>query len=374
MERKKTTVFRRGDDNYHTYRIPALVITKEGTLLAFCEGRQDGPDDFDDIDVVLKRSLDGGESWLPMQILWDEGSDSLGNLSPVVDRDTGTVWMLVNNKTRDRIYVMRSEDDGRTWSVPEEITEQVIASPELSACTPNPGHGIQLQSGRLLYPARTRKGCYAYAIYTDDLGESWHAGGLTGIGMNESMAVELADGRVYMTMRQYRLPEGTDRGETKYDGWWKRELIDTFSWTPQERAAMAGEGRNRHVPRRASAWSSDGGQTWSDVQFDSALICPLCLASIVGLRDGEAGSNEAVIFVNPASVERNNLTVRLSGDGCRSWSAEKSLHQGPSAYSDLTVLPDQTIGCLFEGGASSPYETLIFSRFSLAWLKGASLR
>jgi hypothetical protein len=147
------------------------------------------------------------------------------------------------------------------------------------------------------------------------------------------MAVECEDGSVYLNMRSYHRKN-----------------------------------------RRAVAWSKDGGQTWSDVKLDETLIEPVCQASIVRLSNADGGGKGRILFANPASTKREAMTVRISYDECRTWNAGKPLYTGPSAYSDLCVLPDGTIGCLYERGARHAYERITFARFTLDWLTGGADR
>ena len=135
---RQTDVFVSGTDGYHTYRIPSIIVTKKGTLLAFCEGRKKGRSDSGNIDLLLKRSEDGGKTWSRQQVVWDENTNTCGNPCPVVDRQTGTIYLLMTwnrgddresaikkNTSRDtrRVRVSRSDDDGATWSKPAEITD-----------------------------------------------------------------------------------------------------------------------------------------------------------------------------------------------------------------------------------------------------------
>jgi len=146
-------VYTSGQDGYHTYRIPAIVLTTEGTLLAFCEGRKTGRGDHGDLDLVLRRSTDGGKTWEPMQLVYEEGGTAkitIGNPCPVVDRTTRTVW-LPFCRNNDRVLLTHSTDDGKTWAEPVEITENV-KRPEWGWYATGPGHGIQLSGGRLVIP------------------------------------------------------------------------------------------------------------------------------------------------------------------------------------------------------------------------------
>ncbi len=327
-------VFVSGRDGYHTYRIPAIVVTKKGTLLAFCEGRKTSRRDHGDIDLVLKRSFDGGRTWQPMQLVHEEGGTAkitIGNPAPVVDRSTGTIW-LPFCRDNDRVFVTSSTDDGATWSVPREITNDVKRKGWTWYAT-GPVHGIQLRSGRLLIPCdhRTRnqgKVSFSHVIYSDDHGATWKLGGVAGRGRNECTAVETMDGSVYLNMRGQR-----DGGH-----------------------------------RRGSAWSRDGGVTWSEVKLDETLIEPVCQGSACRLTDAERHDKNRVLFCNPAGKKRERMTVRVSYDECRTWSEGKVLHGGPCAYSDLCVLPDMTICCLYERGKVTPYETITAAVFDLAWL------
>ena len=322
MERQETVLFAAGDGRYHTYRIPALAVSTAGTLLAFCEGRKHSAADDGEIDLLLRRSRDGGLTWDEPQRVWKDGSHTIGNPCPVVDRETGTIHLLFC-RNNERIFVTRSEDDGASWSPPEEITEDV-KRPWWNWYATGPTHGIQLRDGRLLIPCdhgdpeAPGHDFRSHVVLSDDGGETWRLGGVLDEKTNECVAVECLDGRVYLNMRSYA-------------------------------------GRNR----RAIAWSDDGGESWSPVTLDETLIEPVCQASACRL----SVDPPRVLFSNPASVRRERLTVRWSGDECRTWSAGKVLHEGPSAYSDLAVLPDGRIACLYERGESSPYETLTLALF-----------
>ena len=144
-------VFTSGTGACYNYRIPALAVTACGTVLAFCEARRtDGADD-DEIDIMLRRSLDGGQTWEPLQVVVSDGSRTCGNPCPVVDGHTGTIF-LPFCKDYQRVFLTRSDDDGQTWCEPEDISASV-KGPSWSYVGTGPGHGIQLTSGRLLIPA-----------------------------------------------------------------------------------------------------------------------------------------------------------------------------------------------------------------------------
>ncbi|MBI1896760.1 MAG: exo-alpha-sialidase [Acidobacteria bacterium] len=338
-------VFRSGENGYHTYRIPALITTKKGTLLAFCEGRRNSSSDTGDIDLLLKRSFDNGQSWTEAQVIADFGGDTIGNPAPVVERKTGTIVLLLTrnpgemkehqivdsaDESTRTVWISRSTDDGASWSPAEEITSSV-KRPDWTWYATGPGNGIQLRSGRLVIPCdHNRQGTrarHSHVIYSEDGGRSWKIGGSAEEKTNESAVVELRDGSLLLNMRSYH-------------------------------------GQNR----RAIAHSRDGGLTWSSVQLDQALIEPVCQASLITAVPPGKRSDGRLLFSNPAGVRRVRMTVRLSYDDGKSWPVAKVVHEGPSAYSSLAVLRDRTIGLLYERGEASAYERITFARFSLQWL------
>ncbi|MFW6163662.1 MAG: sialidase family protein, partial [Planctomycetota bacterium] len=171
-----------GRDGYHTYRIPALLATPEGTLLAFCEGRKDNARDHGDIDLMLKRSRDGGRTWGPQQVVYEEGGGAkitIGNPCPVVDEATGVIW-LAFCRDNDDVLVTSSRDDGRTWATPTEITA-AAKKRAWSWYATGPGVGIQLRrgphKGRLVIPCDHRiegetRNYHSHVIFSDDHGKT----------------------------------------------------------------------------------------------------------------------------------------------------------------------------------------------------------
>jgi len=321
-------VFVSGEGGYHTYRIPALVVSDKGTLLAFCEGRKTSASDAGDIDLLLKRSMDEGATWTDSQIVHEEGGDAeitIGNPCPMVDSSTDTVHLLFT-RNNQRVFYTSSQDDGNTWAEPREITEAFrgFNFPWTRVGT-GPGHGLRLKSGRLLAPIwlneRIRFNYRSAVVYSDDNGATWLAGGLVGPEVpdtNECMAVAMPDESVYLNMR----------------------ATDTRS--------------------RSVAQSTDGGETWSTPVTDEGLFDPVCQASV--LRVGER-----VFFTNPSGPGRANLLVRESDDGAKTWRILRIIHEGPSAYSDLAISRDgETVFCLYECGATGPYEYLRLQSISLA--------
>jgi sialidase-1 len=333
---QQVDVFVAGQDGYHTYRIPSLIVTPKGTLLAFAEGRRAGAGDAGDIDLVLKRSLDGGVSWSKMQVIADDDANTVGNPCPVVDRRTGVIWLLTTrNRGTDRekdiiagtsqssrtVWVMSSNDDGVSWSAPREITREV-KRPEWTWYATGPGVGIQTRSGRLVIPANhveAGTGVHrSHLFYSDDDGKSWTLGASADAGTNESQVVELADGRLMLNMRN-------------------------------------------HPPKpenfRLVATSADRGQTLTAAAIDRALVEPPAQASIIRVAAGP------LLFANPASTKRERMTVRVSYDEGATWAVSRVIHVGPAAYSSLAELPDAAVGLLYERGERSPYEKITFALF-----------
>jgi sialidase-1 len=335
----RTNVFVSGQGGYHTYRIPAMVVTPNDTILAFCEGRRNSPADDGDIDLVLKRSTDQGRTWSASIVVHAERGDvTIGNPCPLVDARTGHVHLLFTRNNK-RMFYTKSEDQGRTWAEPVEQTHVLenVAYPWVRIGT-GPVHGIQASHGRLIAPiwlsnrerenrnAHSTKDRYRSAmLFSDDQGATWEFGGLVPAELNrlnEATVVERINGNLLLNMRAH------------------------------------GEGF------RAVAVSKDGGHTWSTPVLDLSLPCPTCQASVLRLRDNE------VVFSNPAASNftdydapsRRAMTVRLSLDDAKTWPHSRLLHQGPAAYSDLAVLSDGTILCLFENGDDAYHERITIAR------------
>jgi sialidase-1 len=324
---RQIELFNAGVGGYHTYRIPALIVAPDDTILAFCEARRNSPSDSGDIDIALRRSFNCGSTWESMKIIASDGEDTIGNPCPVVDKDTGTIW-LPFCRNNDLVYVMNSEDNGATWSNPVEITKDVKL-PSWGWYATGPGHGIQLENGRLVIPCdhRENEKLHSHIFYSDDHGDSWQLGGILGEDTNECEVAQMVDGSLYINMRSYK-------------------------------------GNNR----RAYAWSKDGGITWSEIFEADSLVEPVCQASIVRFTTEDSHDKNRVLFSNPASTQREKMTVKVSYDECLTWTVSKLLNPGPSGYSDLAIASDMSICCLYERGESNYRETITFAQFDIEWL------
>jgi sialidase-1 len=354
----RTVLRQSGDDGAHTYRIPGLTTTKAGTLLAVFDVRHANSGDLPgDIDVGLRRSTDGGTTWEPMRTILDYPKDApgargngVGDPCIVADQETGEVfvaalWSKGNRgwfgsgpgMTPDetgQFVIARSNDDGKTWSSPLNITAQV-KRPEWRLCFDGPGRGIQTRDGTLVLPAQfidAEKVSHSFFIFSEDHGRTWQpsppAFADASIATTEAQVAELPGGEILISMRN-------------------------------------------HDPRRERAWATFrrdpasgklAGGSWSPVWF--ARDDPVCMASLV--THPQSG---ALLFANPATKnQRARMTVSLSRDGGRTWPVSRLLDARPCAYSCLTVLPDGAIGLLYETGDSSSYETLTYVRFPFEWL------
>ena len=353
----KVDVYTAGQDGYQFYRIPAIVTASDGTLLAFCEGRKSSHSDDGDIDMLLRRSQDGGKTWLPIQVLAEEGGDApikFGNPCPVVDAQTGTIWLTMNRSIgKDRtergggdIFVMSSNDDGATWSKPRDITGHV-KNPNWKHYAQGPGIGIQLRhgmhKGRLVVPANYRESfnnrdpSYSHVMISDDHGQTWQLGGIVGPHTNECQIAEIVENdkpAILINARNH--------------------------WGRAGKPELSG--------KRLVSRSFDGGQSWSEAEVDDVLIEPICQASLFRYSDAASDRNSILLFANPASSRRDHLTVRISYDEGRTWPVSRVIEDGSAAYSCLTRLKDGRIGILYE---RDDYKRLAFATFTTAWMRRA---
>ena len=268
------------------------------------------------------------------QTLADLGTDTIGNPAPVMDRRSGAIHLLLTRNPGDvrekqiiertveatrTVWAMSSRDGGSTWTEPREITKDV-KDPSWTWYATGPCNGIQLKTGRLLIPCdhvRADRTMWSHVVYSDDGGKSWKLGGSVGPECNECTVAELPDGELLLNMRSYAKKS-----------------------------------------RRALSRSRDGGLTWSAVQLDDALVEPVCQASMI--RAGKS-----LLFSNPASEKRMNMTVKASADGGHTWRVVETVHPGPSAYSNLVELGRNRVGLLYERGERGPYEGIAWTVLSL---------
>ena len=346
------TLFR-NRDGYNAYRIPAIVQAANGDLLAFCEARQGG--DASEIDIVLRRSTDLGQSWGRVLVVQDntdfEGYFSgsmppitIGNPAPVVDLlnpdQPGRIWLPFTLEN-DRVFVTYSDDHGLSWSGPREITSNVKL-PSWGWYATGPVHSIQLQQpphrGRLIVPADHRIGaggadrgaCGAHVLYSDDFGATWLLGAVDdsyedGLEANETTVVELNDGRLYFNTRDQNGPAPGTRG---------------------------------------AAYSSDGGLSWDhpdDSRYQAFVPLPepfdppvvqCALLRVWSTRNGDPSN--LILFSGPDEsgpygAGRSDLSIRYSTDETQSWHDGALIHAGPAAYSDLVKLGNR-VGILYEAG------------------------
>lgn len=374
---EKQDLFVVGDDPaYNIYHIPGIVVTAKGTVLAWCEARKRpaGVSDWDDIRILLRRSTDDGKTWSAQKSIANvEGPKQknpfalrMKNVDPndvtynnpvlIADKD-GTVHMLFCLEYM-RTFYQRSDDDGVTWSKPAEITATFDAFKkeyDWKVLATGPNHSIQLKTGRLVVPVWLSTGTGGNAhrpsvtatIYSDDQGKTWKAGDIAvpctdeWINPNETVAIELNDGRVMLNVRS----------ESK-------------------------------AHRRLITISPDGATNWSTPKFDDALLEPICMAGIVRYNhDGKS----LILFSNPHNLEggrestpepgksraRKNVSVKISRDEGQTWPVNKTIEPGPSMYSDIAVSQSGTILCFYGRGTKPGFAGagLTLARFNLEWLE-----
>lgn len=357
----ETPLFISGQGGYNTYRIPAIVRGTDRTLLAFCEGRKSSAGDSGDIDIVMRRSTDGGQSWGPMVLVQEEGNSeaiAIGNPAPVVDEATGNIFLFFC-RNNDRVFYAVSSDQGATWSSRTEVTSTVKLATWGWYAT-GPGHGIRLkrgaQAGRLIISCYHRMGIGGldsgapgtHAIYSDDHGASWHLGAVAEVTPevypSENQCLEL-------------VAPATGGGSKLY---FNARKLGSAGSAPGE---------------RFDTISNDGGLTYSAAYAPRLdLVCPLFNGGVEGSLQrlhatDEGSATNRILFSCPNDpAYRVRLSVWSSTNEAASWSAPKAVYDGPSAYSDMSITRSGEIGLLYEKGVVSPYETVTFARFNEAWL------
>jgi len=344
---EQTDVFLSGRDGYFAYRIPAIELAPNGALLAFAEGRKHNLHDpgFEkqEIDLVMKRSTNAGRTWSALRVIEDaEDQCSAANPATVVDRATGHVWLFylrgkpgrntytARPGTDDiRILARHSADNGDTWSEPVDLTTETrdMADKKWRTSVVGPGGGICTRDGRMAMAVWKFEPWGVFTLASDDHGRRWNRGALVpGVSGDECQLVELADGRWMMDIRQQR---GTNR--------WR-------------------------------VVSGDRGKTWSQPQPGEAVSRVACAIERYTLRS-PGHDRDRLLWTGPKGPERSNLVVRVSYDEGASFPHERLIWEGPAAYSDLTILPGQTAGVLWERGTNANYQFITFTRFDREWLR-----
>ncbi|MFC7624155.1 exo-alpha-sialidase [Microlunatus sp. GCM10028923] len=359
---KEELIFDPADSGYHTYRIPALVADGD-TVIAFCEGRVNSGSDTGKIDLVCRRSTDGGATWGEVQVVHTADDATCGNPAPVIDPASGDVVLVSVRNPGDlsekklhlsdqaylarRVFLQRSSDLGLTWTEPEEITD-AVKHKNWGWYATGPCHGIALtqgpHAGRLLIPANhtvlpepdqdpdpRQRYSAGHCIVSDDGGHSWRLGFVDdhvddadplAINPNESAAVELADGRVYFNTRNF----------------------------------------SSKVSGRVHAWSEDGGDSL-DASYRPvrATVAPDVQAALLRLPD------DRIVLSTPRSAGRRaRLGLYVGNAGGTGWRRGPLLHAGPAAYSDLALLSGENLGILYEAGEKRPYEGIRLARVPLS--------
>ncbi len=360
-----------GQDSCDTYRIPGLVTTNAGTLIAVYDNRYNNSKDLqEDIDIGMSRSTDGGQTWEPMKVIMDMGEydgrsqqlNGTGDPSVLYDHNTNTIWVAalwMSGSAPDKMLwwasrpgmtpgetgqflLVKSTDDGITWSQPINITEQ-IKNPAWQLLLQGPGRGITLRDGTLVFPAQFKADvgvkaldggqytCHSTIVFSKDGGNTWHIGTGAKSNTTEAQVVQLKDGSLMLNMRDDR--NRTDKGPTN---------------------------------GRAVAVTSDLGLTWSThPSSNSALPEPNCMASLIAAELNVNGAMKKVLlFSNPDDKHsRTHITVKASFDEGLTWPRDKQLEiYGPECfgYSCLTMIDQNTLGILYEGT-----KEILFQRITL---------
>lgn len=367
----EANLFQEDTDGFKLYRIPGIVVTSNGTILAYCEARKYTVADRGEIEIHLRRSTDGGATWTVAHQIAHHGPRSVRNPhmsekkkskdmggpdeqtvnNPVaISCRNGTVYLMYCVEYM-RCFLIRSEDHGATWSEPKEITsalEQARERLNWQVVATGPGHGIETRSGRLMVPIwmndyekRTEVSKSAGVLWSDDGGDTWQVNPMVIPGGGESNIAERADGSILMTSRN------TIEGD-----------------------------------RRLTSISVDGGRSWSKPEFQDELLEPGCMAGLLALPVVAGQESRKMLYSAPYTTERSHqarkdLTIYMSEDQGKTWPFRKILHQGPSAYSDLAVLPSGEILCFYEKGVPArygdhgrpwAYRYLALAKFPISWL------
>lgn len=361
---QQMALFHAGLNGIHSYRIPGIIKTPSGVLLAYCEARRNDSADWGEIEIHSRRSVDGGMTWeAPRQVAHlgkrfegnptkRRGGDSEQTAhSPTAVITAAGQIQLLYCLNYSRCFITESPDEGVSFSAPREITNTFDRfRPEVpwASIATGPGHGICTRDGRLLIPVWLAYGntgslrpSVVSTIFSDDNGRTWKAGNVA--LTNEGRVQNPAEAAIA------QLPDG---------------------------AIMLNARSESRVGRRVTATSPDGIRGWSQPRFDNDLAEPICQGSLLAMSDGR------LLFANPrwlrttvagseipgARAERKNLTLHVSSDGGLSWVAKKTLEEHDSAYSDLVELNDHKIGVLYERGRQ-----IVFAAIQKRWLEDAPM-
>ncbi len=340
---KHVDVYTSGTDGYHTFRIPAIEAAADGSLVAFAEARKHNQADpgfgEQDIDLVLKRSTDGGKTWSAMKVIEDPGELwSAANPATIVDRSNGRLWVLYlrskpgrsTNTSRpgtdDMETIARySDDHGVKWSEPIDLTKVArdFEDKRWRASVVGPGGAIQTRKGRLVAPVWQYEPYGVFAMFSDDRGQTWRRGAvLSGDASgNECQLVELANGNLLLDIRQ-------------------------------------GKG-----PHRWFTTSSDGGATWSASRPGVTVSRVACAIERYTLKSAGDDRNR-IVWTGPKGPGRTNLVIKTSYDEGKTFVNERLIWDQAAAYSDLTILEDKSVGVLWERGEKKGYAFITFTRLT----------
>jgi sialidase-1 len=339
---RPTTLFSQGQAGIHTYRIPALIETPNHHLLALADARHYSEDDLPGkISIVLRRSIDFGRTWLPMETLASTPSGGVSDPA-VLLAPNGRLWCFyaygppgIGFRTARpgpltgpevlQLHAISSDDNGRSWSPPRDLTPQ-LRDPSWHAFFVTSGTHFPTSTGRLILPLvirDARQQVYARNAYSDNLGETWRLGQPVAPNTDESKVAELPNGHLIQNLR-----------------------------TPA---------RQRLLVR-----STDGGLTFTSLTPQPALLDASCNAGFARYRHG---GRDLLLFTNAAAPDRRNLAIRASADSGHTWTAPLTLHSGPAAYSTVLPLSDGSVAVLYEAGRRSYTESIRFLRLSPASLR-----
>lgn len=333
----RTTLFRAGTLGYHTYRIPAVVNLSHGVTVVAAEGRRESARDWGEIDLVIRRSTDGGMSFDDTRTLITDPGYTCGNPTWVFDELNNELALLFCKNVADQpearvmagaatrtVWSCVSRDGGLSFSDPREITTQVKPTNWTWYAT-GPGHGLTLRSGRWIVPCCHAVGVTktpddpvrSHLLVSDDRGLTWRVAGILDVPRSSECGIaEVQPNVVYVDFRNDAAPHS-----------------------------------------RGGALSHDGGDTVAWHTLHENVTDPGCRGGITrGTRDGEVWLSHA------RGPKRRDLVLEYSSDVGRTFTQVLDIHLGRAAYSDLVGLNEGQLGCAFETGEDTPYERIDWCR------------